>query len=105
MIINISETIFKDMSLQQKIYTDEGMKMIFDSDCAVVTFTIVVSENSVFTLLTSVDDQHGSDLAEDIFYKNYRYSVQDYFTKIGKFAINVINPGESGITLQYKIFI
>jgi hypothetical protein len=104
MIINISETIFKDMSLQQKLYTDAGMKMIFNTDCSLVTFTIIVSVGSEFTLLTSVDDQHGTDLVEDIFYKNYIYSIQDYFKNIGKFGINVIQPGANGITFQYKIY-
>lgn len=105
MIINISETIFKNMSLEQRTYTDIGEQLIVNADCAVITFTVIVSTGSVFTLLTSVDDQIGTDLVEDIFYNNYTYSIQDYFKNIGKFAINVINPGLEGITVQYKILL
>jgi hypothetical protein len=105
MIINISETIFKDMSLQQKLYTNIGKQMILNFDCSLVTFTVIVSAGSVFTLLTSVDSQNDSDLVEDIFYKNYTYSVQDYFKNIGKFSIDIANPGANGITLQYKVFL
>jgi hypothetical protein len=105
MIINISETIFKNMPLEQRTYMEKGEDIIFNSSCAVVTFTVIVSTGSVFTLLTSVDDQIGTDLVEDIFYNNYTYSIQDYFKNIGKFGINVIEPGSEGITVQYKIFL
>lgn len=91
--------------MQQQIYKTIGTKTIFIENCELATFSIVVSEGSSFTLLTSIDSSGSGILLEDSFYKNYKYNAQGTIFHAGKFSIKVIAPGLNGIRVQCKTYL
>jgi hypothetical protein len=92
------------MTMQQQIYTGTGRKTIFFENCELATFSIVVSQGSIFTLLTSIDSSASGILVEDPFYKNYKYNAQGTILYPGKFVIDIISKGASGIMVQCKTY-
>ena len=84
------------------IFKTVGQKDIFIGNCNRLSFAIIPSAGASFTLLTAIDEN--GTLIEDDLYLNYTQNVQGSIEYPGRFAINIISVGASGVEVQHRIF-
>ena len=85
-----------------KIFNTVGQKNIFTGNCNRLSFAIIISAGASFTLLTAIDEN--GTLLEDDLYVNYTENAQGTIEYPGRFGINIISVGTSGVEVQYRIF-